>query len=152
MRLLLVEDDGMVGESVRTGLRREGFTVDWVKDGVAAELAAANDDYASSCSTWACRAEKVSTYGFNHSEFKGHYREALGRTCERACPSRVAFYPDVKQASPVRPPPSPGCPHVPFDSKNPSLSILASRQHRTKYYAAVYLAPTLPKPCLAGQQ
>ena len=46
MRLLLVEDDGMVGESVRTGLRREGFTVDWVKDGVAAELAAASDDYA----------------------------------------------------------------------------------------------------------
>lgn len=46
MRLLLVEDDGMVGESVCTGLRREGFTVDWVKDGVAAELAAANDDYA----------------------------------------------------------------------------------------------------------
>jgi two-component system response regulator QseB len=46
MRLLLVEDDGMVGESVRTGLHREGFTVDWVKDGVAAELAAANDDYA----------------------------------------------------------------------------------------------------------
>ena len=46
MRLLLVEDDGMVGESVRTGLRREGYTVDWVKDGVAAELAAASDDYA----------------------------------------------------------------------------------------------------------
>jgi CheY-like chemotaxis protein len=46
MRLLLVEDDGIVGEGVRTGLRREGFTVDWVKDGVAAELAAANDDYA----------------------------------------------------------------------------------------------------------
>jgi two-component system, OmpR family, response regulator QseB len=46
MRLLLIEDDGMVGESVRTGLRREGFTVDWVKDEVAAELAAANDDYA----------------------------------------------------------------------------------------------------------
>ena len=46
MRLLLVEDDGMVGESVRTGLRREGFTVDWVKNGFAAELAAANDDYA----------------------------------------------------------------------------------------------------------
>lgn len=46
MRLLLVEDDGIVGESVRTGLRREGFTVDWVKDGVAAELASANDDYA----------------------------------------------------------------------------------------------------------
>jgi len=42
MRLLLVEDDAMIGESVRTGLRRDGFTVDWVQDGRAAELALAN--------------------------------------------------------------------------------------------------------------
>ena len=42
MRLLLVEDDAMIGESVRTGLRRDGFTVDWVRDGRAAELALAN--------------------------------------------------------------------------------------------------------------
>jgi len=39
MRLLLVEDDAMIGESVRLGLRRDGFTVDWVRDGRAAELA-----------------------------------------------------------------------------------------------------------------
>jgi two-component system, OmpR family, response regulator QseB len=30
MRLLLVEDDPMIGEAIRAGLRREGFTVDWV--------------------------------------------------------------------------------------------------------------------------
>ncbi len=42
MRLLLVEDDAMIGESVRVGLRRDGFTVDWVRDGRAAELALAN--------------------------------------------------------------------------------------------------------------
>jgi two-component system response regulator QseB len=42
MRLLLVEDDAMIGESVRLGLRRDGFTVDWVQDGRAAELALAN--------------------------------------------------------------------------------------------------------------
>ncbi|HEX4329872.1 MAG TPA: response regulator [Burkholderiales bacterium] len=39
MRVLLVEDDTMVGESVRKGLRQEGFAVDWVEDGRAAELA-----------------------------------------------------------------------------------------------------------------
>lgn len=39
MRLLLVEDDAMIGESVRKGLRQDGFTVDWVQDGRAGELA-----------------------------------------------------------------------------------------------------------------
>ncbi len=37
MRLLLVEDDAMIGEALRTGLRREGFAVDWVRDGDAAD-------------------------------------------------------------------------------------------------------------------
>lgn len=42
MRLLLVEDDPMIGASVQRGLKLEGHTVDWVRDGVAAELAAAS--------------------------------------------------------------------------------------------------------------
>ncbi|MFT3849637.1 MAG: response regulator [Propionivibrio sp.] len=41
MRLLLVEDDPMIGASVRNGLRQEGHSVDWVRDGAAAELAVA---------------------------------------------------------------------------------------------------------------
>lgn len=45
MRLLLVEDDPMIGEAVRKGLRQNGFVVDWVRDGEAAELAVANDVY-----------------------------------------------------------------------------------------------------------
>jgi two-component system response regulator QseB len=45
MRLLLVEDDAMIGDSVRAGLRRDGFTVDWVRDGRAADLALANAVY-----------------------------------------------------------------------------------------------------------
>jgi two-component system response regulator QseB len=36
MRLLLVEDDAMIGEAIREGLRREGFAVDWVYDGDSA--------------------------------------------------------------------------------------------------------------------
>ena len=45
MRLLLVEDDLMIGTSVHHGLRQDGHAVDWVRDGVAAELAAENDVY-----------------------------------------------------------------------------------------------------------
>jgi len=45
MRLLLVEDDRMIGESVRKGLRQDGFAVDWVQDGRAAELAIGNEVY-----------------------------------------------------------------------------------------------------------
>jgi len=36
MRILLVEDDVMLGEAVREGLRQEGYVVDWVRDGDAA--------------------------------------------------------------------------------------------------------------------
>lgn len=45
MRLLLVEDDEMIGRAVRQGLQGAGFTVDWVRDGRAAELAVANGVY-----------------------------------------------------------------------------------------------------------
>lgn len=39
MRVLLVEDDPMIGESVRKGLQQDGFAVDWVRDGASAEAA-----------------------------------------------------------------------------------------------------------------
>jgi two-component system response regulator QseB len=45
MRLLLMEDDLMIGESVCKGLRQDGFTVDWVQDGHAGELALGNGVY-----------------------------------------------------------------------------------------------------------
>ncbi|HXS52507.1 MAG TPA: response regulator transcription factor [Usitatibacter sp.] len=45
MRLLLVEDDEMIGAAAREGLRQEGHAVDWVRDGVQAEAAAANGVY-----------------------------------------------------------------------------------------------------------
>jgi two-component system response regulator QseB len=37
MRLLLVEDDPMIGEALVAGLKRDGFTVDWVREARAAE-------------------------------------------------------------------------------------------------------------------
>ena len=45
MRVLLVEDDRMIGEGVRTGLRQDGFAVDWVQDGQAAEVALDTERY-----------------------------------------------------------------------------------------------------------
>jgi two-component system response regulator QseB len=46
MRVLLVEDDPMIGESIRTGLKHEDYVVDWVRDGPAAEIAIASEPYA----------------------------------------------------------------------------------------------------------
>lgn len=37
MRILLAEDDGLLGGGLRAGLDQRGFQVDWVRDGVAAE-------------------------------------------------------------------------------------------------------------------
>jgi two-component system response regulator QseB len=45
MRLLLVEDDAMIGESLAAALRQDGYTVDWVQDGRAAETALASPVY-----------------------------------------------------------------------------------------------------------
>ncbi len=42
MRVLLIEDDAMIGRAVRQGLRQAGFTVDWVTDGAAGQAAAAD--------------------------------------------------------------------------------------------------------------
>ncbi|MEO8506554.1 MAG: response regulator transcription factor [Betaproteobacteria bacterium] len=39
MRILLVEDDPMIGKSLQTALQQDSYTVDWVKDGQAAKLA-----------------------------------------------------------------------------------------------------------------
>ena len=45
MRILLIEDDAMIGKAIRQGLSRSGFTVDWVSDGRAAQLSLANGVY-----------------------------------------------------------------------------------------------------------
>ncbi|RYF56065.1 MAG: response regulator, partial [Comamonadaceae bacterium] len=46
MRVLLVEDDEMIGLSLREALMRHGWSVDWVKDGVLAQSALADGGYA----------------------------------------------------------------------------------------------------------
>ena len=43
MRVLLVEDDPMIGKAVQQGLRNAGFSVDWVQTGPDAELEGADE-------------------------------------------------------------------------------------------------------------
>jgi len=45
MRLLLVEDDKMIGEQLLDLLRAEGYAVDWVRDGELADTALAAQSY-----------------------------------------------------------------------------------------------------------
>lgn len=45
MRLLLVEDDPMIGESVLDLLRADGYAVDWVKDGEMADATLDTQSY-----------------------------------------------------------------------------------------------------------
>jgi two-component system response regulator QseB len=45
MRVLVVEDDPMIGRAVVAGLHEQGYAVDWVRDGAEAELALAHAVY-----------------------------------------------------------------------------------------------------------
>lgn len=47
MRILLAEDDPLLGDGLRAGLRQLGFQVDWVRDGEAAQRELAAQPYAA---------------------------------------------------------------------------------------------------------
>ena len=47
MRILLAEDDALLGDGLRAGLRQAGFLVDWVRDGQAAERELRAQPYAA---------------------------------------------------------------------------------------------------------
>ncbi|WP_034301880.1 response regulator transcription factor [Herbaspirillum sp. RV1423] len=47
MHILLVEDDPLLGDGLRAGLRQLGFRVDWVRDGQAAESELRTQSYAA---------------------------------------------------------------------------------------------------------
>jgi DNA-binding response OmpR family regulator len=47
MRVLLAEDDLLLGDGLRAGLRQRGFQVDWVRDGAAAERELRAEPYAA---------------------------------------------------------------------------------------------------------
>ena len=45
MRILIVEDDPMIGRAVASGLDGAGYAVDWVRDGAVGELALTSGTY-----------------------------------------------------------------------------------------------------------
>ncbi|MFM0327779.1 winged helix-turn-helix domain-containing protein [Caballeronia glebae] len=47
MRVLLVEDDPLLGDGLRAGLRQAGMQVDWVRDGKAGEVELRSQSYAA---------------------------------------------------------------------------------------------------------
>jgi two-component system OmpR family response regulator/two-component system response regulator QseB len=47
MRILVVEDDRLLGDGIKAGLAQAGFAVDWVQDGIAAELALKTGSHAA---------------------------------------------------------------------------------------------------------
>lgn len=47
MRILLAEDDELLGSGLKAGLAQHGFAVDWVRDGVAAERELRTDGFAA---------------------------------------------------------------------------------------------------------
>ena len=47
MRILLVEDDPLLGDGIRKSLSHLGFTVDWMRDGIQGENALTSEEYAA---------------------------------------------------------------------------------------------------------
>jgi two-component system response regulator QseB len=45
MRVLLVEDDELLGDGVSAGLKQYGYTIDWLKDGLSAEQALRTESF-----------------------------------------------------------------------------------------------------------
>jgi two-component system OmpR family response regulator/two-component system response regulator QseB len=47
MRILVVEDDPLLGDALQSGLKQRAFDVDWVRDGIAAEAAMRSESFAA---------------------------------------------------------------------------------------------------------
>lgn len=45
MRILLIEDDELLGDATKTGLTQYGYAVDWLKDGESGKLALQNEQF-----------------------------------------------------------------------------------------------------------
>lgn len=59
MRILLIEDDALIGDGLKVGLEKLGFSVDWFTDGAEGEEALFQAPYAAVILDWACRKRTV---------------------------------------------------------------------------------------------
>lgn len=47
MRILVIEDDSLLGDAIQAGLKQAGYVVDWMKDGMSADQALSTETYAA---------------------------------------------------------------------------------------------------------
>lgn len=47
MRILVVEDDALLGDAIQAGLKQAGYAVDWMRDGISADQALGTGSYAA---------------------------------------------------------------------------------------------------------
>jgi DNA-binding response OmpR family regulator len=47
MRVLVIEDDALLGDAIQAGLKQAGYAVDWMRDGVSADQALGTEPYAA---------------------------------------------------------------------------------------------------------
>ena len=52
MRILVVEDDALLGDAIQAGLKQSGYAVDWLRDGIAADQALSTEPYAALVLDW----------------------------------------------------------------------------------------------------
>lgn len=52
MRVLVIEDDVLLGDAIQAGLRQSGYAVDWLRDGIAADQALSTEPYAALVLDW----------------------------------------------------------------------------------------------------
>jgi two-component system OmpR family response regulator/two-component system response regulator QseB len=47
MRILVIEDDALLGDAIQAGIKQAGYAVDWMKDGASADQALGTEPYAA---------------------------------------------------------------------------------------------------------
>ena len=67
MRVLVVEDDALLGDALCIGMRQRGFAADWVRDGIAADTALRSLN----------RADPSTLLGYDGAEFRRRFRGRL---------------------------------------------------------------------------
>ncbi len=45
MRVLVIEDDALLGDAIQAGLKQSGYAVDWMQDGMSADQALSTEPY-----------------------------------------------------------------------------------------------------------
>jgi len=89
MRILLAEDDELLGSGIRAGLGQHGFAVDWVRDGVAAERELATGAY-QACVLDLGLPRQDGMDVLRHARAQRNATPVLVLTARDAVPARIA--------------------------------------------------------------